>query len=144
MRETKRRYWHPELMLAAYEAIINCHSCQLMKPPDPALGNLIPIKTSLPLTRWGIDHTKIGPQILLHVIEYATGWLESRSVPDADFVNTIPLFMYIMSILGTPRQIISDNALCFTVVEAQQFQHSHNLSFTQSTPIQPQINGRVG
>ncbi|KAI1006922.1 hypothetical protein K3495_g1297 [Podosphaera aphanis] len=143
MRKTERKYWHPEVMLAAQEAIINVHSCQLMKPPDTALGNLTPIKPSLPLTRWGIDHTKIGPQTLLHAIEYATEWLESRLVPNADFVNTVPLLTYIIHTFGTPRQIISDNALCFTEIEAQQFQHKYNLSFTQSTPIRPWSNGRV-
>ncbi|KAI0994514.1 hypothetical protein K3495_g13668, partial [Podosphaera aphanis] len=143
LREAERRFWHPELTLAAHEAIVNCHSCQLMKPPDPLLGNLIPIKPSPPLTRWGMDHTKIGPQILLHAIEYATGWLESRLVPSADFANTIPLLNYIINTFGTPRQIISDNALCFTGIEAQQFQLRNNLSFTQSTPIRPRSNGRV-
>ncbi|KAI1004419.1 hypothetical protein K3495_g3793 [Podosphaera aphanis] len=143
MREAERKFWHPELTLAAHEAIVNCQSCQLMKPPDPALGNLTPIKPTPPLTRWGIDHTQIGSQILLHAIEYATGWLESRLVPNADFVNTIPLLMYIIHTFGTPRQVISDNARCFTGSEARLFQSAHNLVFTQSTPIRPRSNGRV-
>ncbi|KAI0999844.1 hypothetical protein K3495_g8354, partial [Podosphaera aphanis] len=57
MRETGRRYWHPELKLAVYEAIRKCQSCQLMKPPDPTLGDLTPIQPAPPLTRWAIDHT---------------------------------------------------------------------------------------
>ncbi|KAI1006983.1 hypothetical protein K3495_g1237 [Podosphaera aphanis] len=143
MRRAGQRYWHPELMLAANEAVLNCHSCQLMKAPDPALGNLVPILSAPPLTRWGIDHTQIGSQILLHAVEYATGWLESRLVPSTDFSNTVPLLTYISHTFGTPKQIISDNASCFTGADAKQFQAKHKLLFTHTTPTRPRSNGKV-
>ncbi|KAI0993586.1 hypothetical protein K3495_g14598, partial [Podosphaera aphanis] len=143
MREAGRRYWHPELMLAVYEVIRQCQSCQLMKPPDPALGNLTPLLPPPPLTRWGIDHTQVGPQILLNAVEYATGWLESRLVPNADFKNTMPLLLYIIRNFGTPKQIISDNANCFTGIEARQFQTKYGLAVTHTTPGRPQSNGKV-
>ncbi|KAI0999097.1 hypothetical protein K3495_g9099 [Podosphaera aphanis] len=76
MREISRQYWHPELKLAIYAAIRKCQSCQLMKPPDPTLGDLTSIQPAPPLTRWAIDNTQIGPKILLNAVEYATGWLE--------------------------------------------------------------------
>ncbi|KAI1003153.1 hypothetical protein K3495_g5050 [Podosphaera aphanis] len=69
MRETGRQYWNPELKLAVYEAIRKCQSCQLMKPPDPTLGDLTPIQPAPPLTRWAIDHTQIGPKILVNAVD---------------------------------------------------------------------------
>ncbi|KAI1002954.1 hypothetical protein K3495_g5252 [Podosphaera aphanis] len=115
MRETGRQYWHPELKLAVYEAIRRCQSCQLMKPPDPTLGDLIQIQPSPPLTRWAIDHTQIGPKILLNAVEYATGWLESRWVNSADFTNTVPLLLFIINFFeqanGVFKAILTRNLL---------------------------------
>ena len=120
-REVNRKYWHPELMLAVFEVIRNCRSCQLTKAPDPALGNMTPIQPAPPLTRWGIDHTQAGPHIILHAIEYATGWLESRVVPSTSFKDTAPLLMHIIHCFGAPKQLISDNVGCFSGQEAQNF-----------------------
>ncbi|KAI0994299.1 hypothetical protein K3495_g13883 [Podosphaera aphanis] len=114
-----------------------------MKPPDPSLGNLTPLQPAPPLTRWGIDHTQVGPKVLLNAIEYATGWLESRLVPNANFANTVPLLLHIIQTFGTPKQVISDNAGCFSGIEAQTFQTAHNLSFTRTTPARPRSNGKV-
>ncbi|KHJ32457.1 putative tkp3 protein [Erysiphe necator] len=143
IREASQIYWHPELTLASYEVIRTCPSCQLMKPPDPSLGNLQPIQPAPPLTRWGIDHTQVGPKIILNAIEYATNWLESRLVPSADFSNTVPLLIYIINVFGTPKQIISDNAGCFAGIEAQNFQAKYKLNFTHTTPVRPRSNGKV-
>ncbi|POS82548.1 hypothetical protein EPUL_005935, partial [Erysiphe pulchra] len=143
MREASLRYWHPELILAIYEVIRNCRSCQLMKPPDPSLGNLRPIQPAPPLTRWGMDHTQIGQKILLNAIEYATGWLESRIVPNANFENTVPLLLFIFHTFGKPKQIISDNAGCFSGNEAKRFQEKHNFTMAHTTPNRPQGNGKV-
>ena len=109
-RNASLKYWHPDLILAVHEAVPTCTSCQLMSRPDPSLGDLRPIQPAPPLTRWGIDHTQVGHKILLNAVEYATGRLESRIVPNADFVNTVPLLLFIVNTFGAPRQLISDNA----------------------------------
>lgn len=69
IRNTTQTYWHPEMILAAYEVIRNCRSCQLMKSPDPALGNLRPIQPPPPLTMWGTDQTQVESKILLNAVE---------------------------------------------------------------------------
>ncbi|KAI0998222.1 hypothetical protein K3495_g9972 [Podosphaera aphanis] len=143
MREAGLKYWHPDLNLATFEVIRTCRSCQLMRPSDPSLGNLRPIQPAPPLTRWGIDHTQAGPKILLNAIEYATGWLESRIVPNADFANTVPLLLYIINTFGTPKQLISDNAGCFAGQDARNFQTKFKLTVTHTTPYRPQANGKV-
>lgn len=143
LQEISQKYWYPELILASYEVIRTCSSCQLMKPPDPSLGNLQLIQPPPPLTRWGINHTQIGKKIILNTIEYATGWLESRLVLSTEFNNTIPLLIHVIHVFGTPKQLISDNALCFTGTEAQNFQTKYNLKFTHTTPARPLTNRKV-
>ncbi|KAI0996082.1 hypothetical protein K3495_g12100, partial [Podosphaera aphanis] len=91
----------------------------------------------------GIDHMQVGPQILLNAVEYATGWLESRLVPNADFKNTMPLLLYRIRNFGTPKQIISDNPNCFTGIEARQFQTKYGLTVTHTTLGRPQSNGKI-
>lgn len=130
-------------MSATHEVVRNCRSCQLMKPLDPSLVNLRPIQPAPPLTRWGIYHTFVGSKVILNAVEYATGWLESRVVPNAEFDNTVPLLMYIFRTFGIPKQIISDNAGCFKGTNAQNFQKRYNLNMTHTTPIRPQSNGKV-
>lgn len=114
-----------------------------MSPPDLSLGDLRPIQPAPPLTRWGIDHTQVGPKILLNAVEYATGWLESRIVPNADFANTVPLLLHIIHTFGTPKQVISDNAGCFSGTEAKQFQRDHGFTATHTSAGRPQANGKV-
>ncbi|KAI0997543.1 hypothetical protein K3495_g10645 [Podosphaera aphanis] len=77
LRELQQNFWHPNISLAANEAVRLCKTCQLMKKPDPAPLNLTPISPPQPLTRWAIDHTGPGgpnQYLLLNAIEYATGW----------------------------------------------------------------------
>ncbi|KAI0993835.1 hypothetical protein K3495_g14349, partial [Podosphaera aphanis] len=138
-----QQYWHPEIHLAAYEAIRTCRSCQLMKPPDPSLPDLKPLSPAPPLTRWGIDHTQIGSKYILNAIEYGTGWLESRFVGSTSFSDTIPLLEFIINTFGAPREIISDNAGCFTGVEARQFKKQYNIRTSPVTPARPRGNGKV-
>lgn len=60
-------------MLATHELVNTRELCQLMKPPDPSLGNLQPIQPAPALTRWGIDHTQTGQYYSLNTTEYAMG-----------------------------------------------------------------------
>ncbi|KAI0995043.1 hypothetical protein K3495_g13137 [Podosphaera aphanis] len=142
-RHVLERYWHPELLLAAHEAVRTCKSCQLMKPPDPTLPDLQPLLPAPPLTRWGIDHTQLGSYYILNAIEYSTGWLESRFVNTTNFDDTIPLLSYIISVFGAPREIISDNAGCFMGTAATNFKSRHKIISRPITPSRPRGNGKV-
>ncbi|KAI1004357.1 hypothetical protein K3495_g3855 [Podosphaera aphanis] len=140
---TKLKAMQPLERQLAYEAIRTCRSCQLMKPPDPSLPDLKPLSPAPPLTRWGIDHTQIGSKYILNAVEYGTGWLESRFVGSTSFSDTIPLLEFIINTFGAPREIISDNAGCFTGVEARQFKKHNNIRTSLVTPARPRGNGKV-
>jgi hypothetical protein len=52
-----------------------------MKPPNPALPNLVSIIPPPPLTQWAIDHTFWNSSVLLVMVKYATGWIEAIVTP---------------------------------------------------------------
>lgn len=102
-----------------------------MMTPDRSIGDLRLIQPAPPLKRLGIDHTQLGFKILLNAVEYATRWLESRVISNADFASSVPLLLlllYIIQTFATPRQIISDNACCVSVTDANYFQQQHGLT----------------
>ncbi|KAI1007595.1 hypothetical protein K3495_g625 [Podosphaera aphanis] len=55
----------------------------------------------------------------------------------------MPLLLYIIRNFGTPKQIVNDNANCFTGIEVRQFQAKYGLAVTHITPVRPQSNGKV-
>jgi hypothetical protein len=76
------KFWHSESILAVQQMLAKCPNCQLMKPPNPALPNLVPIIPPPPLTRWAIDHTFWNGSVLLVMVEYATGWVKTIVAPN--------------------------------------------------------------
>ncbi|KAI0991794.1 hypothetical protein K3495_g16393, partial [Podosphaera aphanis] len=74
---------------------------------------------------------------------YSTGWLESRFVDTTNFANTQPLLEFIINVFGAPKEIISDNAGCFTGVEAMEFKRRYNIISRPITPSRPRGNGKV-
>lgn len=81
--------------------------------------------------------------ISLNVVEYATGWLESRIVSNSNFSTSVPLFLHIFHTFGIPKQIISDDANCFRRDETKQFQRHYRFIWSHKTPARPQRNGKV-
>ncbi|KAI0995372.1 hypothetical protein K3495_g12810, partial [Podosphaera aphanis] len=137
LRELQQRFWHPNISLAANEAVRLCKTCQLMKKPDPSPPNLTPISPPQPLTRWAIDHTGPGGpnhHLLLNAIEYATGWLVSRVVPSTKFEHIFPLFLYIENTFGTPKEYISDNHNAFVGEAASKWHKARGTTAIKITP----------
>jgi hypothetical protein len=87
------KFWHPESTLVVQQVLAECPSCQLMKPSDPALPNLVSIIPPPPLTRWAIDHTFWNGSVLLVMVEYATGWVEAIVAPSKEWEHILPLLI---------------------------------------------------
>jgi hypothetical protein len=108
------KFWHPESTLAMQQMLAKCPSCQLMKPPDPALPNLVPIIPPPPLTRWAINHTFWNGSVILVIIKYAIGWIEASVVPSKKWKHTLPLLTSVQHHFNAPRKLVSDNANKFS------------------------------
>lgn len=144
LRDLGARFWHPEIILTAHEAVRTCKQCQLMQRPDPTLGSLTPITPARPLTRWAIDFT--GPLFtmpLLNAIEYSTGWLVSQFTTGETFQHTVPLCTFIKNQFGAPREMISDNAGAFKSDEALEWHRSNGTTIRPVTAARPRGNGKV-
>lgn len=137
--------WHPELVLAAQQACVECPQCQLMRKPNPALPDLTPTLPPPPLTRWAIDYTAVGSFNILVMVEYATGWLETAVTPGMTFTDTVPLLDRVHATFGYPRELITDNAGCFAGTAAREY-HSRPDRRTKVLPVtpgRPRGNGKV-
>lgn len=82
VRQMTHCFWHPELVLAAQQAVIECSDCQLMKKLNPALPDFNPITPPPPLMRWAIDFTFVDSVPILVAVEYVTGWVLAQVIPD--------------------------------------------------------------
>jgi transposase InsO family protein len=144
IRELSTRWWHPELSLAAYEAIQHCPQCQLMKKPDPTPQGLLPIAPSAPLARWAVDHTgPVGGYKLLNAIEYATGWAESFAVPDEKADTTLRYLEALRVRFGPLKELVSDNGTAFINDTVMPWLQQHGIRHIRTTPAYPRTNGRV-
>ena len=136
--------WHPDLILAAQEAISSCPYCQLMKRPDPTPQHLTPISPPPPLQRWAIDHTgPIAGWQMLNAIEYVTGWAESTWVADTTSQTTVNQLERIRQRFGPMRELVSDNAGAFRGPETDAWRARHGVRLLPATPAHPRTNGRV-
>jgi transposase InsO family protein len=149
IRELSKRWWHPELALAIYDAVLRCPQCQLMKKPDPTPQGLTPITPSEPLTRWGIDHTgpiehsQLVKKHMLNAIEYATGWAECFWVEDITGGTTLAYMDQIRTRFGPIKEMISDNGTAFVNHLSEAWFERHGIRHLRSTPAHPRTNGRV-
>lgn len=50
--------------------------------------------------------------------------------------------MYIINYFGAPKQLISDNAGCFTGLDAEKFHSGHGINVTNTTPGRALGNGK--
>jgi hypothetical protein len=144
IRELSKRWWHPELALAVYDAVLKCPQCQLMKKPDPTPQGLTPITPSEPLTRWGIDHTgPINGMHMLNAIEYATGWGECLWVNDTKAQTTCEHLEALRVRFGPLKELISDNGTSFVNEIVEAWLKQHGIRHLRSSPAHPRTNGRV-
>ncbi|XP_076956695.1 uncharacterized protein LOC143631973 [Bidens hawaiensis] len=84
-RAMRAGYYWPELFLSAVKEIQRCDHCQLQAPVvRKSKSNLIPVSSSWPFQKWGIDI--VGPfpegagkvRFLVVAIDYFTKWVEAK------------------------------------------------------------------
>lgn len=100
--------------------------------------------------KWSIDLIDIMPRSydgnywIVTAIERATGWLVARAVPDATS-TTLTKFIKekIVSVYGTPRELLSDNRLNLVSEEMESYLRVNNVRHRLTRPYHPQTNGKV-
>jgi transposase InsO family protein len=133
------------------EVIQKCDNCQRHAPiPILPKNNLIPVSTSWPFQKWGIDI--VGPfseapgkiRFLIVAIDYFSKWVEAK--PLATITGQkVKRFVWenIMCRFGLPHEIVSDNGKQF---EDNPFKTwCEQLKITQifTSVAHPQANGQV-
>jgi hypothetical protein len=137
------KFWHPESTLAVQQMLAERPSCQLMKPPDPALPNLVPIIPPPPLIRWAIDHTFWNGSVLLAMVEYATGWIEAIVAPNKEWEHTLLLLTFVQHRFDASRELVSDRANKFSGDTATNWQRIHGTRMLPTSSMRPRGHGKV-
>eukprot|EP00253_Pinus_taeda_P015204 PITA_15204 len=142
-------YW-PSLFSDVYKAVKSCHECQIFQgkqklQPLP----LNPIEISAPFQQWGVDFIgEIHPassrqhRWILTATDYFTKWIEA--IPTRQATNSVIISFLennILSRLGCPHKLITDNAAAFKSKKMVDFCYKYNISLGHSTAYHPQGNG---
>ena len=142
-------YW-PTLFKDYLEWVKNCDNCQRM-------GN-ISRKNEMPLQGilvvqifyvWGIDFmgpfpSSFGNLYILLVVDYVSKWVEAIACPENE-ASTLVEFIQrnILSRLGAPRTIISDEGSHFSNKVFAKLMNRYGIKHMMGLAYHPQSNGQA-
>ena len=143
MKSLARCYiWWPGMDAELEETVRCCKECQ-MNRADPPTAPLHPWEwPKEPWSRLHIDYA--GPmfnKMFLVVIDSYSKWLEVFPVNGTSSQATIEKLRGCFATHGLPRQIVSDNATCFTSAEFAEFTSRNGIKHTTTAPYHPSSNG---
>jgi hypothetical protein len=118
-------------------------SCQLMKPSDPALPNLILIIPPSLFTRWAINYTFWNGSVVLVMVKYAISWIEAFVVPSKKWKHTLPLFTFVQHRFGASRKLVSDNANEFNGNHDSDWQRNYGTQMLPTSFMRSRGNGKI-
>ena len=149
IKKIQERYWWPGLVEEVQKFTSSCEPCQREKKLKKAT-DIYPMVASRPFQIIGIDHvgplhkTKKGNQYIIVAQDYFTKWpiaqpTQTTNTDEAlDFVQN-----HIITIYGTPEQIITDRGTAFTSAHWQRTMKKWRINHTPTTAANPQANGQV-
>jgi hypothetical protein len=119
------KFWHPESTLAVQQMLAECPSCQFMKPPDPALPNLVSIIPPPLFTRWVINYTFWEGSVIVVMIEYATSWVKASVIPSKKWKHILLLLIFVQHYFNALRKLVNDNANKFSGNHTSDWQRNY-------------------
>ncbi|KAK9074310.1 hypothetical protein SSX86_006908 [Deinandra increscens subsp. villosa] len=143
-------YW-PGMYKSAIEEIKKCDNCQTHAPiPRHPRHDLVPVSSSWPFQKWGIDI--VGPfpmaqgrvRFVVVAVDYFTKWVEAK--PLATITSRqILRFVWenIVCRFGIPQIIISDNGTQFTDRKFRKWCLELKICQVFTSVAHPQSNGQV-
>ena len=134
-------FW-PGMPKSAENICASCHLCQEMQhqqTPQPLHPHERPMS---PWVKVGSDIFTIGGNNFLIISDYFSRYPVVKKLPSLSASATISATKEAFSILGTPREIMSDNVPQFQR-EYNEFCEQWNICHTTSSPRYPKSNGFI-
>ena len=149
LAKIKELYWWPDMMSHVSEYIETCDSCQ--RDTKPTHKNpLNPIAVSGPFDIIGIDHvgplekSKKGYQYIIVAQDYLTKWPIAEAVKTTNTEEALEFVRdRIVSVYGSPRQIITDQGAAFTSHQWRAMMKMWKIQHVTTSAANPQANGQV-
>ena len=145
----KELYWWPGMMNHVTDYIESCDSCQRDTKPKHK-NPLNPIAVSGPFEIVGIDHvgpltkSKKGFEYIIVAQDYLTKWPIAEAVKTTNTEEALEFIRdRIISVYGSPKQIISDQGATFTSHRWRTMMEKWKINHITTSPANPQANGQV-
>jgi len=145
----KELYWWPGMMNHVSDYIESCDSCQRDTRPKHR-NPLNPIAVSGPFEIIGIDHVgplekaKGGYEYIIVAQDYLTKWPIAEAVKTTNTEEALNFVRdRIISVYGSPKQIISDRGTAFTSHQWSLMMEKWKIKHVTTTAAHPQANGLV-
>lgn len=131
-------FWWPTIFKDAHQLVKKCEACQKVtrKLRFSSMLALRPVSTPAPFDQWGIDiigemaiKSSGGNSWMLVSTNYITKWVEAiPTKKDTSKVVIDFLMKNILSQFGTPKRIVTNNAMCFRFNEFMKFCNVHYIN----------------
>ena len=145
----KELYWWPDMTKHVTEYLESCDSCQRDTKPKHK-NPLHPIAVSGPFDIVGIDHvgplakSKKGYEYIIVAQDYLTKWPIAEPVRTTNTVDALEFVRdRIMSVYGSPSQIITDQGAAFTSHHWASMMKLWKIKHVTTSAAHPQANGQV-
>lgn len=143
MKMLARSRW-PGLDQAIEDTVATCNICQVTRNVEPR----IPFKQwSMTTFRWQRVHIDYVEDLntreqLLILVDSFSKWIEVFVMKTTTSTKTIERIRTLFSSFGLPKEIVTDNATCFSSYELQDFSKENGGKLT-SPPYHCESNGVV-
>ncbi|XP_075733426.1 uncharacterized protein LOC142775667 [Rhipicephalus microplus] len=144
-------YW-PGVQEAVRRYVRSCDACQRTYPKSRVgkapLGRMPLIDT--PFERVAVDIigplkpiSHMGNRYILTLVDFATRYPDAIALPSIDSATVAEALVEMFSRIGFPREVLCDQASCFTSELMREVNDLLAIKHLSSTPYHPMCNGLV-
>lgn len=119
----------------------NCSSCHMQNRNSTHVHYSPWDKTNHPFQRIQIDFFNFGENKFLLMVDSYSKWVKVKLVKSTAAAETIGKLQNILSFVGLPSMIVSDNAYPFSSWEFTNGCNVQGINLMHSPPYHPQSNG---
>jgi transposase InsO family protein len=134
-------YW-PRIHKDIEAMVQNCDLCQEARPHQAKEPMMMIEKPSAPWVKLGTDLFSTGGKDYLIIADYYSLYPVVKELQSMTAAAVISATKEILSMFGTPKEIISDNGPCF-LTDYKEFCSKWGVKHTTTSPRHPQGNGFI-